>query len=240
MQGIPKQTFVPAKKTEIPQAEPDRAARGRLAWQRKDGTPTDRFSRNTRDHFAPLGIKDTCPEHLSNTSQGHTTVRMLANRFAQGTTHPCRFVDRTVQPGHRTNLFSVFSKARTSEKKMYTDRRKNTVRPICNLRDNTCVSFIAPDLFVVPCLSLYTLLMHGMFEKNFGGTITCPIQNPDTPQAGRVGRHMAGRLGGVGPAGWDADGFVCARHNYPSCSPGHRKQLSRTILRKHEQHYLLM
>ena len=38
----------------------------------------------------------------------------------------------------------------------------------------------------------------------------CRIQNPDTPRAGRIGRRMAGRLGGAGPAGWDADGLVRA------------------------------
>ena len=50
----------------------------------------------------------------------------------------------------------------------------------------------------------------------------CNLSNP----AGRVGRRTAGRLGGAGPAGWDADGFVRAGHNRPSCPPGHRRQLS--------------
>ena len=54
---------------------------------------------------------------------------------------------------------------------------------------------------------------------------TCRIQNPDTPRAGRVGRRTAGRLGGAGPAGWDADRFVRAGHNCLSCLPGHRRQL---------------
>ena len=65
--------------------------------------------------------------------------------------------------------------------------------------------------------------------------MTCRIQNPDTPRAGRVGRRTAGRLGTAGPAEWNADGFLRAGHNRHSCPPGHREQLSRTSLRKHEQ-----
>ena len=64
--------------------------------------------------------------------------------------------------------------------------------------------------------------------------VTCRTQNPDTPRAVRVGRRKAGRLGGAGPAGWDADGFVRAGHNRPSFPPGHRIQLSCTSLRKYE------
>ena len=52
------------------------------------------------------------------------------------------------------------------------------------------------------------------------------INNPDTSRASHVGRCTAGQLGGAGPAGWDADGFVRAGHNRPSCPPAHRREMS--------------
>ena len=58
------------------------------------------------------------------------------------------------------------------------------------------------------------------FDAPWQQQFTCRIQNTDTPRAGRVGRRMAERLGGAGPAGWDADGFVRAGHNRPSSLQG--------------------
>ena len=53
---------------------------------------------------------------------------------------------------------------------------------------------------------------------------TSRIQSPDTSRAGRVGQRTARRLGGADPAGWDADGFVRAGQNRPSCLPGPRRK----------------
>ena len=54
--------------------------------------------------------------------------------------------------------------------------------------------------------------------------LSCQIQNPDIPRAGRGGAWLSGRAG-RGGAGQGADGSVRPANYWPSCSPAHRKQL---------------
>ena len=49
--------------------------------------------------------------------------------------------------------------------------------------------------------------------------ITCRIQNPDIPRAGRGGPSTAGGGAGRGGAGRDADGSVRPGYNRPSGPP---------------------
>ena len=64
-----------------------------------------------------------------------------------------------------------------------------------------------------------------------------PVESKTLSDHGRVGagRRTAGRRGGTRRSKRDVDGSVRPGDTGPSCSPGHRRQLSRTSLRKHEQ-----
>ena len=69
--------------------------------------------------------------------------------------------------------------------------------------------------------------------------ITCRVQNPNLPRAGRGGAAHGGAAGrgGVGRirAELNADGSVRPGDNRPVCLLGHRRQLLCMILWKHEQ-----
>ena len=63
--------------------------------------------------------------------------------------------------------------------------------------------------------------------------ITCRIQNPDIPRAGRVGAH--GGVAGRGRAGPDANRTVRPGDKLPAYSPKHRRQVAGTSLQEHVQ-----
>ena len=78
---------------------------------------------------------------------------------------------------------------------------------------------------------------------------TCRIQNLDIPRAGRRGAAHSSKAGGAGAArqgaagrcgmaaggrAQDCGGTMRPGENRPSCPPGHRRQLSWMILRRHE------
>lgn len=66
--------------------------------------------------------------------------------------------------------------------------------------------------------------LNRLHTKELNSIESCRIQNTSTPQAGLVELRTAGRLGRAGPAGRDADEFVRAGRNRPSCLPEHRIQ----------------